>query len=88
MDPTNQQRDNTPTHFFNPLKDTVKVGVRDDKNVEQMIEIPSMAISTHPKWLADVLVKHLVDAIINERKLGIISPEKWAELQEETEVSL
>jgi hypothetical protein len=81
-------KDETPTHFYNPLSKNLEISLRDDKNQEIIKVIPAGEISTEPKWLADVLTKHLVDAIINERKLGLVSPEKRLEIQQETQVTL
>lgn len=86
MDPKDQKRDDTPTHLFNPLKDVVKIGIRNDENEQETVEIPSLEVSTYPKWLADVLKKHLVDAIMNSRGLGFLTPEDRKEIEDEVEV--
>lgn len=81
-------RDETPTHIFNPLKNDLVLQEFNDLNEKITYTIPVVEISTYPKYLADILRKHLVDAIINERNLGYISPEERAEIQKETEVEL
>lgn len=88
MDPTTWKRDETPTHFSNPLKHTVTVELFNDENQKVAHEIPSIEIVTYPKWLADVLKKHLIDAIIDDRDMGYTTPEERAELMKEIEVEL
>lgn len=81
-------KDETPTHFYNPLTKNLEVALRNEQNQEVIKVVPAGEISTEPKWLADILIKHLVDAIINDRKLGIVSPEKRLEIQQEIEEDL
>ena len=88
MDVDNLKRDETPIHFFNPLKENVEIEIYDDQNHINLYILPALEISTYPKYLADILRKHLIDAIINERKIGMISSEKRLEIAKETEVQL
>lgn len=86
MNPTEWKRDETPKNVFNPLNDDVSVRYRNDKNEEKSIIVPFFKSTTYPTYLADHIIKHLVDAIIIDRKLGYVTPEKRAEIQKEVEV--
>ncbi len=83
MDPTLYKRDETPKSFFNPLSFPVNVEYRDEKNNVLIIAIPPLKISEFPTYKADILIKHLVDAIINDRELGIVTPEDRKEIEKE-----
>lgn len=88
MDPNTWQKDTTPTYLRNPLKHPLELEEFDDTNHKIKIIVPSLEISTFPKYRAEIVKKHLVDAIINDRKLGFVTPEKRAEIEQEVEVSL
>lgn len=78
--------DMTPVSIFNPLDDDVVVKYLNDKNQEQTVVLGSIQMSTHPKYLADLLTKRLVDAIINDRNLGFLTEEEKLEIVNETKV--
>ncbi len=82
-DPTHWTKNTTPKSFFNPLNHNIEVDYRDEKNLVNKIIIPSLEISTHPTYLANVLIKHLIDTMINDRELGYMSPEELKKLEEE-----
>lgn len=88
MNPENWEKDITPIHLINPLKLPVEIEEFDDQNQKVKYTIPSMEIKTFPKYQADIIKKHLIDAIINTRKLGYLTPEKRQELEEEVVVNL
>ena len=62
-------RDNTPKSVFNPLKYDFKTTYRDDNNHQREYFIRSMEIETFPAYIADHMVKHLIDAVQNERHI-------------------
>lgn len=85
--PENWKRDDTPTSFFNPLDEDFAIDYRlDDGSLKNYI-IPTIKISTYPKYLADYFVVHIVDEMINKRNLGHLTVEDRAELTKETEVN-
>ncbi len=83
MDPTLYKIDDTPKSFFNPLDKDIQVEYRHENNLVDLINIPSLKISTHPTYIANVLVKHLIDAIVNDRELGLQSPELLRKIEQE-----
>jgi len=85
-DPTTWKRDETPKSFFSPLKDNFVIEYRDDDNKIIEYIIKPLEIMTYPTYLGNYLINKIVDAMINERKLGYISPEKRKELQKGIEV--
>lgn len=86
MNPINWTRDETPVHIFNPLTIDVIVPIRDENNVQSDKIVPSLEITTYPRWLAEIVKKHVVDAVINDRELGYQTPEDLAKIQAEVEV--
>ena len=85
MDPTYQKPNVTLKSFYSPLKEDLTITYRDEQNNPVEYIIPSMEVSTYPTFLADNFIKHIIDAVINERELGYLTPEKRAELQKEVE---
>jgi len=85
-DPSLWTRNETSKSVFNPLTDDFIIEFRNDKNEIEIYTVPSMNMVTHPTYLADFLIKHLVDRIIEKRDLGYVSPEARAEIQKEIEV--
>lgn len=83
--PENWQRNLTPKTFINPLGSSVEIHHLDDENIPHTYSIPPFKPVTYPSYLADFLILHLVDAVINERKLGYLTPEKRAEIAAEIE---
>lgn len=82
-DPMTWQRNDTPKKVYNPLTKDLKMKYRDDSNAEHDLVIPFYTTVTLPTWLADVVIVQLVDFLINERDLGIMTPEKRKELEAE-----
>lgn len=83
LSPSSWKPDETPTHIINPLTKSVTITFRNDENNPYELEVPSLEMSTYPKWQADIIIKKVVDAIINERELGIVTPESRSKLVEE-----
>lgn len=87
MDPI-PTRDETPTHLFNPLKNDLVLELFNDENIGTIYLARSLEVSTYPRYLADIVKKHLIDKIINDRGLGYVTPEQRKELLEEIEVNI
>ena len=84
-DPTTWTKDETAKTFFSPLSKDLVIEYRNDDGTYQAYIIPMLSPSTYPTYLADHFIKHIVDAVINERGLGYITPEERAEIQKEVE---
>lgn len=74
MDPANLTPDETPVDLLNPLSRDVTYELLDDNNKPQSFTLQSMTVSTHPKYRADILLKRLMDEVINDRKIGFPGP--------------
>lgn len=86
VDSLDIKRDDTPKSFFNPLHHAFILTYRDEDNKEETLTIPPLKLVTYPTYLADLIIKHLVTEIINERGLGYLTDEKRKEIEKETEV--
>lgn len=89
MDETNPltwKRNDKPLSLFNPLNKDVTFEFRDDDNTPEIVVMRSLQLSTFPTYKANIAKKHLIDAIVNERKLGIVSAEERSEIEKEIQV--
>lgn len=85
-DPQNWKRDETPKSFSNPLGYDVTFAYQNDDNQTEHITLLAFQVSTYPKYLADWLIKHLLDAIIEDRNMGYVTPDDLRELRSEVEL--
>lgn len=85
-DPLTWTADTTPTSLFNPLNHEVVIERYNEQNVLENIALPPISAATFPAHVAIYLKRHLVDIIVNERKLGLVTPEKRAEIEQEVTV--
>jgi hypothetical protein len=69
IDSKDIKRDETKISLFNPLKTDFIDHMRDDNNVEREYLVRSMEIETFPAYIANHVIKHLIDAIKNERSV-------------------
>lgn len=79
-------RNDTPKSLFNPLKTDFICPLRDDKNIYHNYKIRSMEIESFPTWMAEVIIKHLIVAVQNERKVNPIDIEAIEEIRKEVVV--
>ena len=83
------KRDDSPTSIFNPLKTDFVASIRDDDNVPHDYIVHSMEIETYPAYIARVLIKKLITAVLDsESGKSPLIPEdvEWA--REKVEVKL
>ena len=64
------KKDETPIDFFNPLASDFSVEYRHEDNIPTVYTVPAQSIAQHPKYLADHIIKHLVDAVMIDRDLS------------------
>ncbi len=83
QNPQKWQPNLIPKTIQNPLSIDFTCTARDDNNSIVTITIPALDAKSYPTYLADHIGKHLVDAIINERDMGYVTPEQRAELAKE-----
>lgn len=81
-------RDETPIYLFNPLDEDISVTKFIEDNTKVNYLIPALEMVTYPKYIADILKKHMVDAIINKRELGYLNNEQRREIEKEVEVKI
>ena len=81
--PKDWKPDTTPITLYNPLMKDIVISRYTDDNTEETYTIPPMSAVTHPAYIANHLKRHLVDAIINHRKLGLVTPEMRSEIEKE-----
>lgn len=86
MNPQDWKRNEAPKSFYNPLKDDFVISYRDEANEPVKYTIPPQKISTYPTYLADYFIKHIVDAIINERELGFLTPDDRQKIEQEVNI--
>lgn len=85
------ENQNEQIPLYNPLQTTLDVAILDDKNVEHHYTIPSHDMAYFQPHIAKIMEKHLIDAIINERELGlneVYNEEYMAEIKKEIHVEL
>ena len=87
MDADQIRRDETPISLFNPLKEDFIIEEKDDNNKPVKYTIPSLEIATFPAYQANIIKKHLIDALVNDRGIKYATPEQRAELEKEVLVS-
>lgn len=80
------KRNDTPRSLFNPLRTDFVAEIRDEHNVQQKYVIRSMEIETFPAWLANIIMKHLIVAVQNERHINPLDPIATEEIRKEIEV--
>jgi len=81
--PESWEPDETPKKIYNPLDKSFTSEYRNDKNEIETVTIPALDIISLPMWLALHTGKDLVDAIINDRSLGFLTPEERAKIEAE-----
>lgn len=74
------KRNEAPKSFFNPLNEAISVEVFNDDNSRQTFVLHPLETATYPTYLADLLIKHLVTAIANERE-KFVTEEERAKIQ-------
>lgn len=83
--PENWKRDETPKSFFNPLDKEIEIPYKNDNNDDHIYKMPPLKIATQPKFMADLLIKHIVDEVINYRDIGVVTPQIRAAITKEVE---
>jgi hypothetical protein len=63
MNDTPLKQDDTPTNIFNPLSEDFTWTMANEQNEKVEYTMPSMSISTFPKYLADHMARHLAQKI-------------------------
>lgn len=77
FDPEQWKRNETPKSFFNPLLKSFTFDYLDDKNQSIKLEVPSRTLLTKPTYLADFIIKKLLDEVALHRYGGkYITPEE------------
>lgn len=79
------KRNDSPKTFFNPLHKKLELEYRDDNNEIENITLAPLSALTYPTFKADFLIKHIIDALIDERELGYVTPGGRKLLQQEVE---
>jgi hypothetical protein len=73
MNDTPFVRDDTPTNLFNPLSTDFSWKIANEANEIIEYTMPSMAISTFPKYLADHMARHLAQVIAMKNMVRVTS---------------
>jgi hypothetical protein len=84
--PEHWKPDIRPMSLFNPLNHEVMIERYNDHNELENTAIPPISAATFPAHIAIYLKRHLVDIIINERRLGLVTPEIRATIEAEVTV--
>ena len=74
--------------LFNPLFSDFTWEYLNDNNQPTQATMPGYQISRFPVWLADLMEKHLIDHILNERGIKTSYEVDRAELKEQIEIKL
>lgn len=77
--------------LYNPTETTLEATLLNDNNEEVQYSIPSHEIGYFAPHIAPLIEKRLVDAVINERELGlneIYNEEYMKKVKEEIRVEL
>lgn len=82
-DPESWTPDETPKSFQNPMTRPFQIVRFDEDNRPVAYEIAPLAIVTYPTYIADFLINHLTNAVINDRNLGYLTPEERAAITAE-----
>jgi len=80
-------RDETPKSVFNPLRYDFKTTYRNDDNSFREYMVRSMEIETFPAYIANHVIKHLIDAVQNERHVLGTDLKAIEEIRKEIEVN-
>lgn len=83
MDANEIKRNDTPVTLFNPLPVDFVDTYRDEDNKPIEYTIHSFESQIFPKYMADIFLKKMVEMIINDRKLGFVTPEDRKELEKD-----
>lgn len=86
LNPEEWTADLTPTTIQNPLAHDFKHIYLTDDNSRTELSLPALDVVTLPKWLAERVIVHLTDAMINTRGLGFLTPEERLRLEEEIRI--
>jgi len=81
------KRNDAPKSVFNPLSRDFRAKYRNDDNTQVEYVIRSMEIETFPTYLADHMIKHLVEEVANDRDVSRLSEDKMRKIKEEIEVN-
>src|SRR3990167_2116788 len=87
MDADQIRRDETPISLFNPLNEDFTIEEKDDNNNPIKYTIPSLEIATFPAYQANIIKKHLIDALVNDRGIKYATPEQRDGIEKEVLVS-
>lgn len=78
--------DQTPVSIYNPLTKEIKIERYNDANEAEIYTLLPLSAATYPAYIANYIKRHLVDIIVNERKIGLITPEKRSSIEEEISI--
>ncbi len=79
-----QTRNDAPKSFTNPLThEVIYEYFTEPDNTREKIVVKPFTQTTLPTWLADIVIEHVIDAMINEQNLGLVTPEMREELRNE-----
>lgn len=85
-DPTTWTRNDVEKSFFNPVSRELVLEYRNDRDETVTYTLLPLRIATYPTYLADFMIKRLIDFVIEDRKMGYVTPEGRAEIRKEIEV--
>lgn len=78
------KRDETQRTFYNPLSHTLVVVARKADNTTHEYMLDPIKYHTYPAYIAEHLIKNLIDAVANERGINTVrEPNKIEEIRKE-----
>ena len=82
-DPEKWSKDETLVTLYNPIDKEVRVEILDDENIPVKYVLEPYHSYTFPKYIGDIIEKHLLDAIKNHRSIGLTNANDIEELKKE-----
>ncbi len=80
-DPSKWKRNDTLEEITNILEGVFVCEYLDDNNNVNRVQMKAGESRLFPSWVAKVLIKHMIDAYLNERKWSIMSPQERYDIE-------
>ncbi len=85
-DPKYWKKNVNPVSFKNPLEREISIDQFNPQNRIVTTVFAPLKTYTMPKYKADYFIKHITDAVINDRQMGYLTPEARIEVEKEVRI--
>lgn len=82
------QRDETPTHIWNPDTEDFIQQMADDDNVPHQYTARAQEITTFPKYIADHVARHLAQHLVLKRQIETNYEDEFQKMMKEIVVEI